>query len=56
MHFVVRLLLKVVVEWIKAHPDEAFSRFMLKQRGPASTVLRQPGGRAYRRPTSFRQL
>ena len=38
MHFVVKLLLKAVVEWIKAHPDSAFSRFMLKQRGPRTDV------------------
>ena len=40
MNFVVKLLLKVVVEWIKAHPDSAFSRFMLKQRGPRTDVAR----------------
>lgn len=40
MHLVVKLLLKAVVEWIKAHPDAAFSRFMLKQRGPRTDVAR----------------
>ncbi len=40
MHLVVKLLLKVVVEWIKAHPDAAFSRFMLKERGPRPDVAR----------------
>ncbi len=34
MDFVVKLLLKAIVEWIKARPDSAFSKFMLKQRGP----------------------
>ncbi len=40
MHLVVKLLLKSVVEWIHAHPDSAFSRFMLKQRGPRTDVAR----------------
>jgi hypothetical protein len=40
VHFVVKLLLKLVVEWIKAHPDSAFSRSMLKQRGPRTDVAR----------------
>jgi membrane-anchored glycerophosphoryl diester phosphodiesterase (GDPDase) len=40
VNFVVKLLLKVVVEWIKAHPDSAFSRFLLKQRGPRTDVAR----------------
>ena len=40
MHFVVKLLLKAVVEWIKGHPDAPFSRFMLKQRGPRTDVAR----------------
>ena len=40
MNFVVKLLLKAVVEWIKAHPDAAFSRFMLKQHGPRTDVAR----------------
>jgi hypothetical protein len=34
----VELLLKAVVGWINAHPDAAFSRFMLKQRGPRTDV------------------
>jgi len=38
--FVAKLLLKVVVEWIKAHPNSPFSRFMLKQRGPRTDVAR----------------
>ena len=38
MDGLVKLLLKVVVEWIHAHPDAAFSRFMLKQRGPRTDV------------------
>jgi len=37
---VVKLLLKLVVEWINAHPDAAFSRFMLKQRGPRTDLAR----------------
>ena len=40
MHFVVKLLLKAIVAWINAHPDSAFSRFMLKQRGPRTDVAR----------------
>ena len=40
MHFIVKLLLKAVVEWIKDHPDAAFSRFMLKQHGPRTDVAR----------------
>lgn len=40
MHFVVKLLLKAVVRWINAHPDQAFSRFMLRQRGPRTDVAR----------------
>ena len=38
MDGLVKVLLKVVVEWIQAHPDTAFSRFMLKQRGPRTDV------------------
>ena len=34
MNFLVKLLLKAIVAWINSHPDSAFSRFMLKQRGP----------------------
>ena len=37
---VAKLLLKVIVGWINAHPDSAFSRFMLKQRGPRTDVGR----------------
>jgi hypothetical protein len=37
---VAKLLLKLVVQWINAHPDSAFSRFMLKQRGPRTDVGR----------------
>ena len=40
MDLVVKLLLKRVVDWIKAHPDAAFSRFMMKQRGPRTDVAR----------------
>ena len=35
---VVKLLLKAIVAWINAHPDTAFSRFMMKQRGPRTDV------------------
>ena len=38
--YVVKMLLKAVVAWINAHPDSAFSRFMLKQRGPRTDVAR----------------
>jgi len=38
--FVAKLLLKLVVKWINAHPDSAFLRFMLKQRGPRTDVAR----------------
>jgi hypothetical protein len=38
--FVVEILLKVIVRWINAHPQSAFSRFMLKQRGPRTDVAR----------------
>ena len=37
---VAKLLLKAVVGWINAHPNSAFSRFMLKQRGPRTDVAR----------------
>ena len=40
MDFIVKLLLKAVVAWIKAHPDSAFSRFMTKPRGPRTDVAR----------------
>ena len=40
MDFLVKLLLKVLVGWINAHPDAPFSRFMLKQRGPRTDVGR----------------
>jgi hypothetical protein len=40
VHFVVKLLLKAVVGWINAYPHSAFSRFMLKQRGPRTDVAR----------------
>jgi hypothetical protein len=35
---IVKLLLKAIVGWIKAHPDSAFSRFMVRQRGPRTDV------------------
>ena len=38
MNFVVKLLVKTIVAWINAHPDSAFSQFMLKQRGPRTDV------------------
>ena len=37
---VVEILLKAIVAWINAHPDSAFSRFMLKQHGPRTDVGR----------------
>ena len=40
MNLVVKLLLKAIVAWINAHPDSAFSRFMLKQHGPRTDVAR----------------
>lgn len=40
MNFVVKLVLKAIVAWINAHPDSAFSRFMMKQRGPRTDVAR----------------
>ena len=38
--YVVKMLLKAVVAWINAHPNAAFSRFMMKQRGPRTDVGR----------------
>ena len=38
MSYLVELLLKVIVKWINAHPDSAFSRFMSKRRGPRTDV------------------
>jgi len=38
VNFIVKLLLKAIVAWINAHPDSAFSRFMLKQHGPRTDV------------------
>ena len=38
--FAVKLLLKLVVGWINAHPQSPFSRFMTKQRGPRTDVAR----------------
>jgi hypothetical protein len=40
VELLVKLLLKRVVDWINAHPDAAFSRFMMKQRGPRTDVAR----------------
>jgi hypothetical protein len=40
VHFVVKLLLKAMVAWLSGHPDSAFSKFMLKQRGPRTDVAR----------------
>ena len=40
MDLVVKLLLKHIVDWINAHPDAPFSRFMMKQRGPRTDVAR----------------
>lgn len=40
VNFVVKLVLKAIIAWINAHPDSAFSRFMLKQRGPRTDVAR----------------
>lgn len=40
MGLVVEILLKAIVGWINAHPDSAFSRFMLKQRGPRTDAAR----------------
>ena len=34
------VLLKVVIEWIKAHSHSAFSRFMLRHRGPRTDIAR----------------
>ena len=44
MDFLVKQLLRLVIEWINAHPNSAFSRFMLKQRGPRTDVLRMNRG------------
>ena len=38
MNLLVKLLLKAIVGWINAHPESAFSRFMMKQRGPRTDV------------------
>lgn len=40
MDAIVKLLLRVLVDWIYAHPESAFSKFMLKPRGPRSDVVR----------------
>lgn len=40
MHVIVKLLLNLVIRWIHAHPGSAFSRFMLKPRGPRTDVAR----------------
>ena len=40
MDLIVKLLLKSLVGWIQAHPDSAFSRFMLKEHGPRTDVAR----------------
>ena len=40
MDFFVKLLLKALVGWIIAHPDSAFSRFMLRRRDPRTDVAR----------------
>jgi hypothetical protein len=40
VHLVVKLVLKLAVRWTNAHPHVAFSRFMLKQRGPRTDVDR----------------
>ena len=40
MNLVVKLSLKALVAWINAHPDAAFSRFMLKQHGLRTDVAR----------------
>ena len=37
---IVRMLLKLVVGWINAYPNSAFSRFMLKPHGPRTDVAR----------------
>ena len=38
MELFTKLLLKIIVEWIKTHPDSAFSRFMLRRHGPRTDV------------------
>jgi hypothetical protein len=40
VELVAKLLLKAIVGWINSHPNSAFSRFMLKQRGPRTDVAR----------------
>jgi len=40
LDLLVKLLLKLILGWINAHPDAAFSRFMRKQRGPRTDVAK----------------
>jgi len=36
----VKLLLELLLEWIRTHPNAAFSRVMLRSRGPRTVVSR----------------
>jgi hypothetical protein len=38
VHLIAELLLRALLGWVRAHPHSALSRFMLKQRGPATNV------------------
>jgi hypothetical protein len=40
LDLLVKLLLKTIIGWINAHPHSAFSKFMMKQRGPRTDVAR----------------
>jgi len=40
MRTIVELVLHAVIKWIEAHPDSAFSRFMVARRGPRTDTIR----------------
>lgn len=40
MRTLVELVLQADIKWIEAHPDAAFSRFMVARRGPRTDTVR----------------
>jgi hypothetical protein len=42
MQDLISLFIDMIVDWIRAHPEAPFSKFMLKNRGPGTDVVRMP--------------
>jgi hypothetical protein len=53
MRILVELVVHAVVKWIEAHPDAAFSRFMVARHGPRTDTVRMTKLERFRSGITF---